>query len=375
MKSKVYLDSNATTQIDPRVVSIMIEDLSSFPANPSSQHSFGQKAKQKLLQAREKIANYCKVKPSEILFTSGGTESMNFLIKGLLNPLEKPHVITSNIEHACIQKTLQELENQGCEVSYLKAGLAGACSTDHIRTAIKSNTKLLVFSAVNSETGVKQNLKELSLLAEENKIPLVIDAVALLGKEHFTIPSGITGMAFSSHKCHGPKGVGFVFLRAKTKIHPLLSGGGQEYGLRSGTENLTGILGCAKAIELLEQELPNATKQMENLRSHFEESLLQLFPFIQINGQKERICNVSNLAFPGINAETLLIQLDLQGILASQGSACSSGSLEPSRVLIEMGLSSLLAQSSVRFSFNRNTTFEDISYTIDILSKIIPKLL
>jgi cysteine desulfurase len=372
MHSKAYLDSNATTMVDPLVATAMIEDLTSFPANPSSQHALGKKAKQVLSQARETISSYLQVKPSEILFTSGGTESMNLLIRGIATP--GCHIITSNIEHSCVQKTLQDMEKLGYSVSYLPAGLDGSCAISLVKEAITPATKLLVFSAVNSETGVKQDISLLANLALQCNIPLVIDAVALLGKEIFTIPNGVTAMGFSAHKFHGPKGVGFIFLRSKTKITPLLTGGGQEYGLRSGTENLTGIVGCAKAVELLNVKLPSATKHMEALRDHFESALLKAFPFLQVNGKSARICNVSNIAFAGIDAETLLIHLDRLGIYASQGSACASGALEPSRILLQMGLSSSLVKSSVRFSLNRNTTLEEISYTLSVLLELIPKL-
>lgn len=374
MTSRIYLDNNATTALDPAVASVMIQDLSSPPSNPSSLHSFGQESKKKLLGARQTIATYLKVKPTEILFTSGGTESMNFLLKGLINPTIKTHILTSNVEHSCVEKTLQDLEKKGCEVTYLPAGLRCFISTDEIEKAIQPHTKLLVFSAVNSETGVKQDLEALSTLALKHKIPLIIDGVALIGKEPFLIPPGITGMGFSAHKFHGPKGVGFVFLKSHTKIAPLLLGGGQEYGLRSGTENITGILGLAKAISLLQEKLPSATEKIQSLKDYFEEKLLQELPFIHINGSGSRICNVSNIAFPGVDAETLLIQLDLQGVAASHGSACSSGAIEPSRILTQMGLPSSLTKSSLRFSFSRNTSQEEIDHTLSLLTYLVKNL-
>ncbi|MBS0626992.1 MAG: aminotransferase class V-fold PLP-dependent enzyme, partial [Verrucomicrobia bacterium] len=217
-------------------------------------------------------------------------------------------------------------------------------------------------------------LEALSNLALKYNIPLIIDGVALLGKEPISIPPGVTGMGFSAHKFHGPKGIGFIFLRSHTKISPLLTGGGQEYGLRSGTENLTCILGLAKAISLLQQKLPEATLKMQFLKDYFEDNLLKALPFIQINGLGPRICNVSNIAFPGVDAETLLIQLDLQGVAASHGSACSSGALEPSRILTQMGLPSSLTKSSLRFTLSRDTTQEEIDQTIFLLTHLVEKL-
>ena len=377
MNLKIYLDNNATTLIDPRVAAVMIENLNSPPENPSSIHFFGREAKNKLLKAREILANYLKAKPHEILFTSGGTESMNLLLKGLISPSSKPHILTSNIEHACVENTLLDLQSKGCEVTFLKAGLKGFVDVEEIEKAITPATQFLVFGAVNSETGVKIDLESLSRLAFQKQIPLLVDGVALLGKEPILLYPGITGIGFSAHKCHGPKGVGFVFFRSKTfapPLSPLLIGGGQEYGFRSGTENMMGILGLAKAIELLQEELDASRKKMLLLRDRFEQALTTPMPFIQINGTGERTCNVSNLCFPGVDAETLLIQLDLYKIAASQGSACSSGALEPSRVLIQMGLSPSLAKSSIRFSLSKFNTEEEIDTTVHLLKMLIPKL-
>ncbi len=376
MDPRIYLDNNATTAIDPSVIKIMVEDLSSPPANPSSMHFYGQQAKNKLTKARQTLASYFKVKPTEIIFTSGGTESMNTLIRGFLTPItiNKSHIISSNVEHSSVEKTLLTLKEQGCEVTFLPIGLSGILSSETLENAITSHTKLLVFSAVNSETGIKQDLEKLSKIALKHAIPLVIDGVALLGKDPFEIPPGVTGIGFSAHKFHGPKGIGFFFLRSHTKLLPNLAGGGQEYGLRSGTENLTGILGLAEAIALLKKELPEAHSRMKTLRDHFEQELSKNLPSLQIHGSSDRVCNVSNLAFPGVEAETLLIQLDLQGIAASHGSACSSGSLEPSRILTQMGFPLALVKSSVRFSLSRFTTKEEIDRTLDILIHIIPKL-
>jgi cysteine desulfurase len=375
MSVKIYLDNNATTQLDPKVVSTLIEDLSAPPSNPSSIHFFGREAKQKLLQARNEIASYFKAKPTEILFTSCGTESMNFLIRGSIDPLKKSHIITSNVEHSCVENTVLDLQSKGCQISFLPAGLKGFVSADQVKEALRENTKLLVLSAANGETGVLTDLEPIADLAHRLHIPLIIDAVALLGKAPILMHPGITGMGFSAHKIHGPKGVGFVFLRSKSfPITPLLTGGGQEYGFRSGTENITGILGLAKAIKILQEEQEGASKHMLALRNHFEQTLLSKTSFTQINGTGLRVCNVSNLAFLGVDAETLLIQLDRHGIAASQGSACSSGALEPSRILLQMGLSPSIAKSSVRFSFCKYNTLKEIDYVIEILLALLPKL-
>ncbi len=366
---RIYLDNNATTAIDPRVAEAMQKELLKPPSNPSSLHFFGQQAKNRLSKAREQVASYCGCKPGEILFMSSGTEAMNFLIRSLAPP--SCHIISSNTEHACVENTLLDLQKKGYEVSFLPSGLTGILTPSSIESAIKKNTQLLVFSAVNSETGVKADLETLSDIALKHKISLVIDGVALLGKETLKIPKGVTGIGFSAHKCHGPKGAAFAFLRSGSKAAPLLTGGGQEYGLRSGTENLPGIIGVAKTLEVIEE---NTFFQMQSLRDTFEKKISNAIPFATVNGGKNRICNVSNMAFPGIDAETLLIQLDLNGVAASQGSACSSGALEPSRVLIQMGLPLSTVKSSLRFSLSRFTTEEEIDKAASVLIQLVSRL-
>ena len=369
---KIYLDNNATTQLDPEVASILIHDLKSPPSNPSSMHSFGRDAKLKLLKARTFIADFFNVKPHEVIFTSSGTESMNLLLRGLINPSLSPHILTSNVEHSCVQKTLLDLEAKGCKVTFLPAGLKGAVSPEELKNAIAPDVKFLVFSSANSETGVKHNLEAFSTLALEHNIPLLIDGVATLGKEPFPFYPGILGAGFSAHKFHGPKGVGFVLMRSHStfRLSPLITGGGQEFGLRSGTENLGGILGLEEALKQVQKN----SHQMQTLRDRFEQKILERLPFVQVNGTAPRICNVSNLCFPGVDAETLLIQLDLHGVAASQGSACSSGALEPSRILLAMGLPQNLAKSSLRFSLSRFTTEEEIDATVELLASLVSKL-
>ncbi len=374
MTYRIYLDNNATTQLAPEVVSVMTQDLSSPPYNPSSVHFFGREAKAKLMQARDSIARFFRIRPQEILFTSGGTESMNFLIKGLIDPANSPHILTSNVEHSCVEKTLLHLQSKGCQVTFLPVGLKGFVSIEELRNAIQPNTKFLVFNAANSETGAKHDIEAFASLALEKGICLLVDAVAQLGKEPFPLYPGITGAGFSAHKIHGPKGVGFVICRPLKAPEPLLLGGGQEYGLRSGTENVTGILGLAKALQLIEKEGSSYTKKMEQLRDLFEEKITSSLPQVKINGSLKRICNVSNLCFPGIDAETLLIQMDLQGIAASQGSACSSGALEPSRILLNMGLSPKEAKSSIRFSLSRYNSQEEIEIAAKVITSLVSKL-
>jgi cysteine desulfurase len=369
---KIYLDNNATTQLDPWVAAVLAEDLKSPPSNPSSMHSFGRDAKLKLLKARTFIAGIFNVKPHEVIFTSSGTESMNLLLRGLIDPSSSPHILSSNVEHSCVQKTLLDLEAKGCKVTFLPADLKGAVSLEELKNAITPDVKFLVFSSASSETGVKHDLKAFSALALEINIPLIVDGVATLGKEPFSFYPGILGAGFSAHKFHGPKGIGFVLMRSHTtfRLSPLITGGGQEFDLRSGTENLGGILGLEEALK----QVQKSSHDMQILRDRFEQKILKHLSFVQVNGSGPRICNVSNLCFPGVDAETLLIQLDLHGVAASQGSACSSGALEPSRILLAMGLSQNLARSSLRFSLSRFTTEEEIDATVELLAALVPKL-
>jgi cysteine desulfurase len=228
--------------------------------------------------------------------------------------------------------------------------------------------------AVNNETGVKTDIEAIAAIAQEHKIPFFVDAVALMGKEEFRIPTGVSAMAFSGHKFHAPKGIGFLMVRSSLKLAPLLIGGDQEYGKRAGTENLSGITGMATAIEILRTELPSASKRMEELRNKFEHELMQRLPDVSINGQGPRVVNTSNLAFQGVEGETLLTALDLAGIAVSHGSACASGALEPSRILLNMGCSKEVAASSIRFSLSRFTTQQEIEFCIEAIVKVVLKL-
>lgn len=365
---QIYLDHNATTPIDPSVLEVMIQELSSGPRNASSPHFFGQEARKSLLNARQTIARFLRVKPNEIFFTSGGTESMNLLIQGMLLR-QTGHVITTNIDHASVFESVKAFEKNGWKVTYLSPGQWGTPTPEQVKKALRCDTRLIVLSAVNGETGVKLELEAIAKIAQATSIPLIIDGVALLGKELFTIPHGVTGMGFSAHKIHGPKGVGFFYLRSGSKLSPLFHGGGQEKSLRSGTENLPGILGLAKAISLLEERQAEFTLHMKTLRDLFEQELKKELPTLSINGKGPRIANTSNICFRGIDGETLLIYLDREGLAASHASACSSGAREISPVLLNMGIPRSDAESSIRFSLSRMNTQEEILQAVNIITK------
>ncbi|NGX56038.1 MAG: Cysteine desulfurase NifS [Candidatus Anoxychlamydiales bacterium] len=371
MNEIIYLDNNATTPIAKEVIDIMQTDIT-LPLNPSSIHQYGRIAQKHLINSRKKIADFLKVKDETLIFTSGGTESINMAIKGILKNHPKAHIITTNIDHACVYNTLFNLKRNEHHVSFVKTDQKGYPEVDGIKEQIKENTRLIVVSYVNSETGVIADIEKIASLASQNNIDLVVDGVAILGKEKISIPKGVSAMCFSAHKIHGPKGVGLCYLRENVHFTPFLEGGSQEFEKRAGTENLSGIIGFAKAIELL-NDLDEKTKYIKNLRDHFENSLKKELD-IEINGEGKRVCNTTNIYFKDIEGDTLLINLDSSNVIASLGSACSSGSISPSRVLLQMGYDPRRCKASIRFSFSRYNTEEEVNKAIKIVTNLVKNL-
>lgn len=357
--------------MDKRVLEAMLVDLSGFPANPSSVHWFGQRAKNLLTQARSDVASFLGVLPEEIIFTSGATESLNILIRSLGNI---GHVVTTKIEHSAVFNTVQELEKKGLEVTYIPVNRWGAPKPEDIEKSIKKNTKALIFSLANPETGVKLDLEKVNAIALKNGVPLFLDAVAWIGKESFQMLSGVHGLAISAHKFHGPKGVGALYLSQNLKIKAHSTGGAQEHKIRAGTENLAGILGMAQALELIKENQNEITKYLEQLKKRLLKGLKQAYPECLQNGDGPTLSNTLNLSFPGLDGETLLMHLDLEGVAVSHGSACSSGSLEPSRVLTEMNLDRKRARSSIRLSLSRMNTLEEIDGAVDRIGRVLHNL-
>lgn len=371
---RVYLDNNATTFLDPAVLEVFIEHVKKPLGNPSSIHYFGQEAKSSLLEAREEVAKFLKVRASEITFTSGATEAINTAIKGYCWDLPPAHIISSNVEHAAVNDCLKALEKKGWKVTYLPAGIEGCVKPEDLQAAITDQTKLIALMAVNNETGVKNDFHAFAQIAQQNQIPFFLDAVALVGKESFTIPDGVSALCFSGHKLHAPKGVGVLFARPEFRFRSLVTGGGQEYGKRGGTENILGIIALSQAVHVLQKEQDNYADKMRSLRDLFEKEILSRLKGVHINGKAERICNTSNLSFEGVEGESLLMNLDLNGIAASHGSACSAGALEPSHVLINMGIARDLAQGAVRFGFCRFNTEEEVHYAVEVIACVVSRL-
>lgn len=374
MKNRIYLDNNASTQLDSRVLEVLKNEVEEYWGNPSSVHAFGQTSRKRLIQARDSIASYFKVRPSEIIFTSGGTEGLNMVLRGLLESSPGAHVITSSVEHSAVYATIKLLEASGVQAAYLSPGLWGAVTPEAVQKALRPNTRLIALMAANNETGVLTDIDAIAEIAHRARVPFLVDGVALLGKEPFTIPLGISAMCFSGHKIHAPKGIGAAFIRQTLKLRPFISGGDQEYGRRGGTENMPGIIALAKAIALLQDELPNASLRMTHLRDQFEREVMGKLSGVIVNGQGPRVSNASNLSFEGVDGEDLLTSLDLEGIAISHGSACSSGALEPSRILLNMGIPPSIAQSSIRVSLSRFTTQKEIDTAVDAVVRLVAKM-
>lgn len=370
----IYLDYNSNTPVDPYVIKVLIKELEEEEGNPSSTHFHGQQCYQKLEQSRKQIARFFNVKPRELIFTSGGTEGAALLLQGLFLHDPTGHVISSAAEHASVYQTLKELNKRGADVTYLSPGKWGAVCPEQVEEAIRPQTRLITLMAVNNETGVKTDVEAIAAIAEKAGIPFFIDGIAWLGKDEINLPSGVSAIFFSGHKIHAPKGIGFCICRSNVKLTPLFFGGSQEFNRRAGTENLPGIIALAEAVTLLEKNQKEWIHHMGRMRDLFETELLHRLSNVIVNGQGPRICNTSNLAFLGVDGETLLINLDMEGVSASHGSACASGALEPSRILLEMGIPLSQAKASLRFSVGRTTTEAEINQAVNIIVRAVEKL-
>lgn len=371
----IYLDNNATTIIDPLILDEIHHTELHFYGNPSSIHSMGQLAKQKLLKANRDLAAFFGVKSEEIFFTSGATEGLNMVLRGFFNHCKRGHLITTSLEHEAVYQTAKALEIDGIEVTYLDPEPGeGAILPHQVRDALRPTTRCIALMWANNETGALTPLEEIAELALRANIPLLVDGVAYFGKEQFFLPEGVTACCLSGHKIHAGKGIGVTILKKSMSIEPIITGGAQQWGKRGGTENLPAIAGFALACELIKQNGEKDFEKIRFLRDYFEAKILKTLSNASINFGGNRVSNVSNLSFEGISGETMLIALDQAKIAASHGSACSSGALEPSRVLLNMGLPRKRVLSSVRFSLSRMTNLEEIEEACKIIKIIIKKL-
>jgi cysteine desulfurase len=362
----IYLDHAATTPLDPRVKKEM-DSIKTY-ANPSALHQMGLEAKEILNNARNKIAKILNCKAEEIIFTSGGTESINLALKGI----GKGHIITSKIEHPAVLETCKYLEKKGNKITYLDVDKDGLISLKDLEKAIKKETILITIMYANNEIGTIQPVKEISKIAKKHKVPFHTDACQA-GFLDLNINADL--ITLNGSKIYGPKGIGILYKRKEIILEPLMHGGGQEFGLRSGTENLTSIVGFAKALELAQKEKDKENQKLTKLRDYFIDKVQKEIPRTFINGHKtKRLQNNANISFLDVEGESILLYLDHKGILVSTGSACSSKKLEISHVLDAIGIKHDAAHGSIRFSLGKSTTKADLDYVVKELKGIIHSL-
>lgn len=376
----IYFDNNATTMVDPIVVEEMMPYFSNFYGNPSSMHDFGGKVGYPIQKAREQVASFVGAsKPSEIVFTGSGTESANIAIRGVLeaNP-EKKHIVTTKIEHPCVLNVVKWAEKQGYKITYIDTDKQGNISIESAVSTVTDQTAIVCCMWANNETGVILPLEKLATAVKEKsaKTAVFVDAVQAAGKLPIDVKStDIDLLAISGHKIHAPMGVGALYVRQGTKLKPFIIGGHQEKGRRAGTENVTHIVGLGKACELAQQHLDEEYNIIKPLRDKLEKGILDNVFNARVNGNIEsRVPNTTNIAFEYIEGELILLHFSDIGICASSGSACTSGSLDPSHVLKAMGTPYTAIHGSVRFSLSRFTSEEEVDFAIKEIPPIIEKL-
>jgi len=375
---RIYLDYAATTPTDPEVVEAMLPYYSERFGNPSSIYSLGQEAKSAIENAREKIASLLGAKREEIIFTSGGTESNNFALKGIVyaNENKGNHIITSVIEHHAIIAPCKFLEKRGFDVTYLPVDKYGLINPDDVRKAITNKTILISIAHSNNEVGTIEPIEKIGKIAQEYDIYFHTDAVQSFGHIPVDVNDlNVNLLSISAHKLYGPKGVGAIYIRKGTKLTSFLHGGDQERRRRASTENVPAIVGFGKAVEIARDRMNKEAKQLEALRDKLIKGIFEKIDHVRLNGHPaQRLPNNVNVAFEFVEGESMLLNLDMEGIAASTGSACSSASLEPSHVLLALGLPHEIAHGSLRFTFGRYTRNEDIDYVLEVLPKIVEKL-
>jgi cysteine desulfurase len=375
---RIYLDYAATTPTHPEVIKAMLPYFSESFGNPSSIHSYGQEAKDAMERARSKIAALIGAKTEEIVFTGSGTEADNFAIKGvaLSRQAKGNHIITSSIEHHAVLETCKFLEKQGYSITYLPVDGDGLVDPSAVKKAITKKTILISIMHANNECGTIEPVAEIGNIARESEVYFHTDAVQTVGHVPLDVKKlNVDLLSISAHKLYGPKGIGALYIKRGTRISSFMHGGSQERGRRASTENVPGIVGFGHAAEIAQQEMPEEAQQLTSLRDRLIQGILEGIEYTQLNGHPtKRLPNNVNVSINYIEGESILLNLDLDGICASTGSACSSEELEPSHVLLAMGLPPLRAHSSVRFSLGKWTTEEDIDKVLDVLPGIVSKL-
>lgn len=377
VKKIAYFDNNATTRVAPEVLESMLPYWSELWGNPSSAYRFGNQLAKDIEKARENVAGLLNADPKEIVFTSCGTESNNSAIQSALtlNP-QKRHVLSTSVEHSSVVNLCAYLETRGVEVTYLPVEPDGSLDLHLLEQSIRPDTAIVSVMWANNETGLLFPVEEIAAICRSKGVLFHTDAVQVAGKVPIDVHSlGVDFLALSAHKLYAPKGIGALYIKRRTPYQPYMVGGGQEKGRRAGTENVAQIVGFGRAAELALENLEEEERRVRPMRDRMENSILSSIPNSYRNGPRDaRLCNTSNIAFDGAEAEGILLLLDRVGICASSGSACATGSLEPSHVLTAMGIDSTRARSSVRFSLGIYNTAEEVSYLLQHLPEVVAKL-
>ncbi len=378
MKTRIYLDNAATTRTAQEVVDAMLPYFTESYGNPSSIYELGQRSKEAITKAREEIARVIGAKSEEIYFTGGGSEADNWAIKAAYEAYKNKgnHIITSKIEHHAVLHTCQYLEKQGARVTYLDVDENGMIDLDQLQKAITPETILITIMFANNEIGTIEPVKEIGMIAKEHGILFHTDAVQAFGQVPIDVDElNIDMLSSSAHKINGPKGIGCLYIRKGVKIRSFIHGGAQERKRRAGTENVPGIVGYGVAARMAAESMEERTKKEQELRDYFIRQVLEEVPYTRLNGDPvKRLPNNANFSFRFIEGESLLIMLDMKGIAGSSGSACTSGSLDPSHVLLAIGLPHETAHGSLRLTLGADTTKEDLDYTLEQIKEIVAKL-
>jgi cysteine desulfurase len=375
---EIYLDNAATTPVDPVVLQAMLPCFTEIYGNPSSLHAFGQKAKHAIEDARHSVAAFIGAEPAEIIFTSSGTESDNFAIKGVACARRDNgnHIITSKIEHHAVLETCHFLEKQGFEITRIPVDKHGLVDPADVKKAITEKTILISIMHANNEIGTIQPIAEIGEIARERGVYFHTDAVQTFGHLPIAVKDlNVDILSASGHKFYGPKGVGILYVRKGTRIHPFIHGGNQENGRRASTHNVPGIVGFGKAVDLAKEEMGQEKERLTSLRDKLINGILKTIEFTRLNGHPaHRLPNNINVSISYVEGESMLLNLDMEGIACSIGSACTSSSLEPSHVMMAIGFPPELAHGSLRFSLGKQTSEDDISHVLTILPGIVAKL-
>ena len=377
-KKPIYFDHAATTPLCKQALDKMLPYLTEIFGNPNSQHYYGRESVKAVDDARDSIAKIINAKPNEVYFTSGGTESDNWAMRGIAHAYQNKgkHIIISPIEHAAMLATAKALKKEGFEIEYMQVDEDGLVDLEHLKKIIRDDTIFVGCMMANNEVGTIEPIKEIAEIAHSKKAVMFTDAVQAAGVLKTDVKElGVDLMSMSAHKIYGPKGVGALYVRNGVKIDSILTGGHQERMKRGGTTNVAGIVGFAEAFKIAEAEREQNFEYVSKLRDHFIDRVLTEVPFVKLNGSRKfRLPANADFSFKFIEGESILFSLDLAGISVSSGSACSSGSLEPSHVLLALGLPEELAHGSIRFSFGKHNTMEEVDYAVDVIKDSVKRL-